>query len=57
MNDIKDYIGSALIIAIAIFMYVFVMQTVNDATCPAMDRVSSQVIGEGLVKFLSLCWW
>ena len=57
MNDIQDYIGSALIIVIAIFMYVFVIQIVNDATCGAMERAVSPVILSKFLQFLSLCWW
>ena len=56
--DIKDYIGAALIIAMGIFMYVFVMQTVNDATCPALGRTDSPpAIVRDVIYLLGLCWW
>ena len=58
MDRINDYIGSALIIAMAIFMYVFVIQIVNDATCPALGRADSPpAIVRDVIYLLGLCWW
>ena len=57
MNDVREYIGLALITAILVFMYVFVIQIVNDATCPAMDRAVSPAFLSEFLEFIALCWW
>ena len=57
MNDLIEAIGPVVLIVITIFMYIFVVQIVNDATCTALDRSVTPAIGSGLIKALALCWW
>ena len=56
MNDLKDLveaIGPIVMIVITIFMYIFVVQIVNDATCAAMDRHAP--LGNNFIKLIALC--
>ena len=55
MNDILDTVRATLVILVTIFMYVMVVQVVNDAACIAMDRHAS--LGSGFIKLIALCWW
>lgn len=59
MNDINvvvGYIITALAIVTTIFLYVLVIQAVNDMACASLDKPYSVVAGKWLVRALALCW-
>ena len=57
MKDLIEVIGPFFIIAVTIFMYVFIMQATNGPTCDALNVPDSPIFGEGLMKLIALCWW
>ena len=57
MADIVSYIKMALVVVFTFLLYAFITHALNEATCASLDRGVTPVIGKGLVKFLSLCWW
>ena len=57
MKDLIEFIGPFFLIALPIFMYVFIMQATNDSTCDLLNMPDSPIFGGGFVKFIALCWW
>ena len=58
MNDINiilGYIITALAMATTIFLYVLVIQAVNDMACASAGS-DMQVVGKWLIKALAMCW-
>ena len=57
MKELIEFIGPFFLIALPIFMYVFIMQATNDSTCDLLNVPNSPIFGGGFVKFIALCWW
>ena len=57
INDIVAYMKIALVVLFAFFVYAFITQALNEATCASMERVNSSIAGKELIQFLALCWW
>ena len=57
LSDIMTYMKIALVIVFAFFMYAFITQALNEATCASLAAPGYQASGKGLMRFLSLCWW
>lgn len=56
MNIIAGYIITALAMVTTIFLYVLVIQAVNDMACASLGS-DSQLIGKWVVRALAMCWW
>ena len=57
MNYRISTILPIIVMAMAIAMYVMVMQILNDPTCAVLNGNSAPIIGEGFIKLIALCWW
>ena len=57
MDDIMNLLGAALIIAILLFMYVFVVQLVNGPSCAALANGYLVPVVREFTQAISLCWW
>ena len=57
MDDIVNLLGAALIIAILLFMYVFVVQLVNGPSCAALANGYLVPVVREFTQAISLCWW
>ena len=53
MNDIMNLAGALLMVAMTIFMYVFVVQLVNDPACLSLEK--SSALGKQVIQLVFLC--
>lgn len=57
MNGLTDLLGTIVVIAVTLVVYIIVVQFVNDPACAALDRSITPIFGKPLIEFLTLCWW
>ena len=57
MDDIMSLFGALLMIAMVAFMYVFVVQLVNDPACTALANGYLMPVAKEFMQLISLCWW
>ena len=53
MDDIVSLIGACLMVAITLFIYVFVVQLVNDPACLSLEK--SSALGKQVIQLVFLC--
>ena len=57
MDDIKNLFGLGLMSLMIVFMYVFVVQLVNDPACAALANGYLMPVAKEFMQLISLCWW
>lgn len=57
MDDIKNLFGLGLMSLMIVFMYVFVVQLVNDPACAALANGYLMPVAREFMQVISLCWW
>ena len=57
MDDIMSLAGALIMMAITTFMYVFVVQLINDPACAALANGYLMPVAKEVMQVISLCWW